>query len=57
MVLLSDDDPFTTDWAGNAALWRERLAAEVILARGGRHFNNVQEPAVLAALLRSLEAE
>lgn len=51
-VLLSDDDPFTADHASNAALWRERLAAEVTLAPGGKHFNAAQEPAVLAALLR-----
>lgn len=51
-VLLSDDDPFTADFNKNAALWRERLAAEVTVAPGGRHFNNSQEPAVLDALLR-----
>jgi len=51
-VLLSDNDPFTADFAGNAALWRERLAAEVTFAPGGRHFNGSQEPAVLHALLR-----
>lgn len=51
-LLLSDNDPFTADHAGNAALWRERLAAEVTLAPGGKHFNYAQEPAVLAALLR-----
>jgi len=53
IVLLSDDDPFTRDHAGNAALWRERLGAEVVLVAGARHFNASEAPAVLATL-RSL---
>ena len=53
LVLLSDDDPFTRDHAGNASLWRERLGADVVLVPGARHFNAAHEPAVLAAL-RSL---
>lgn len=51
-VLLSDDDPFTADAASNAALWRERLAAEVTVVPGAKHFNGEREPAVLAALKR-----
>jgi len=52
-LLLSDNDPFTADHASNAALWRERLAAEVTMAPGAKHFNNCgEEPAVLAALRR-----
>lgn len=51
-LLLSDNDPFTADHAGNAALWRERLAAEVTVVPGAKHFNNSEEPAVLAALRR-----
>lgn len=51
-VLLSDGDPFTRDHHANAALWRERLGAEVEVVPGARHFNAAQEPAVLAALLR-----
>lgn len=53
VVLLSDDDPFTRDHANNAALWRERLAAEIVVVPGARHFNASEAPAVLAAL-RSL---
>lgn len=53
VVLLSDDDPFTSDHTGNAALWRERLGAEVVLVAGARHFNASEAPAVLATL-RSL---
>jgi predicted alpha/beta hydrolase family esterase len=51
VVLLSDNDPFTADHARNRQLWEERLGAEVVLAPGGRHFNNPQEPAVLETLL------
>jgi hypothetical protein len=50
LVLLSDDDPFTSDHAGNAALWRERLGARVQLVPGGKHFNVPTSPPVLAAL-------
>lgn len=56
-VLLSDDDPFTADFAGNAALWRARLAAEVTVTTGGKHFNGREEPAVLAALRRLTAGE
>ena len=50
-VLLSDDDPFTSDWRDNERAWRERLGAEVRCVPGARHFNAAQEPAVLEALL------
>lgn len=49
-VLLSDNDPFTSDFARNRRLWEERLGAEVLLVPGARHFNAAQEPAVLDAL-------
>lgn len=50
-VLLSDDDPFTSDWRENERTWRERLGAEVRCVPGAKHFNAAQEPAVLDALL------
>ncbi len=50
VVLLSDNDPFTSDHAGNRRLWEERLGAQVVLVPGARHFNAAQEPAVLDAL-------
>jgi predicted alpha/beta hydrolase family esterase len=50
VVLLSDNDPFTSDYRENGRLWKERLGAEVLLATGARHFNGEQEPAVLDAL-------
>lgn len=51
VVLLSDNDPFTSDSVRNRQLWEERLGAEVVLAPGARHFNNPHEPAVLETLL------
>jgi predicted alpha/beta hydrolase family esterase len=55
-VLLSDNDPFTAAHAGNAALWRERLAAEVTLVPEAKHFNELQEPAVVTALLQLVDS-
>ncbi len=51
MVLLSDNDPFTSGWQRNEQLWQERVGAQCRLAPGGRHFNAPAEPEVLAALL------
>jgi predicted alpha/beta hydrolase family esterase len=51
LTLISDDDPFTKDHAAHAALFRERLGAEVKVVPGAAHFNGEEEPAVEAALL------
>jgi hypothetical protein len=53
-VLLSTNDPFTADHETNAALWRDRLDAEVEVVPNAKHFNATEEPAVLAALDRLL---
>ncbi len=52
VVLLSDNDPFTSDFRENARLWEERLGAQVQLVPGAKHFNGTHEPAVLEALRR-----
>ena len=49
-MLLSDDDPFTSDHIANAALWRNRLGAEVVLISGAKHFNVGEAPDVLETL-------
>lgn len=51
-VLLSDNDPFTSDWATNRSLWRQRLDATVEVVAGAHHFNGAVEPDVAAALAR-----
>lgn len=51
-VLLSDDDPFTSDADRNRRLWVDRLGATVAIVPGAAHFNHQQEPEVLAALQR-----
>jgi uncharacterized protein len=55
-VLLSDNDPFTADHEAAGRAWQERLSAEVIVTPSARHFNDVEEPAVLEAL-RGLAVE
>lgn len=52
VVLLSDNDPFTADYAANAAAWKNRFGADVVFAPGRKHFNDVEEPAVLETLIR-----
>jgi len=49
-VLLSDDDPFTSEHRANAARWQEALGAAVTVCAGALHFNAASEPAVLAAI-------
>jgi predicted alpha/beta hydrolase family esterase len=46
-VLLSTNDPYTSDAEANAHAWRERLEAEVVIVPEARHFNAAQEPVVL----------
>lgn len=53
-VLLSDNDPFTADYQKNRSLWEARLTAEVTVVPSRKHFNDREEPAVLAALLELL---
>jgi uncharacterized protein len=52
LALVSDDDPFTSDWEANASAWERRFGAEVVVERGGGHFNGTQEPRILE-LVRS----
>lgn len=47
VVLVSDNDPFTSDWKVNADAWEKRFGAEVVLERGGGHFESAQEPRIL----------
>jgi uncharacterized protein len=49
-VLLSDNDPFTSDFRTNSLLWQERLAAEVNIIADAKHFNGQEEAEVLRLL-------
>jgi uncharacterized protein len=51
VALLSDDDPFTSDWEANGRAWEKRLGAEVVVARGRGHFDAAEEPKALELLL------
>jgi predicted alpha/beta hydrolase family esterase len=51
VALLSDDDPFTSDWKANAAAWEKRLGAEVVVEPDRGHFNEQREPRILELLL------
>jgi len=49
-VLISDNDPFTSDWATTRRQWQERVGARVEVLPGKAHFNAREAPAVLDAL-------
>jgi predicted alpha/beta hydrolase family esterase len=49
-VLISDDDPYTSDWRSTKRLWEERIGANVAIRHGGRHFNGEHEVAALIRL-------
>jgi Predicted esterase of the alpha/beta hydrolase fold len=46
-ILLSDDDPFTSDFQRNKTFWETNLNAVVKIISKGRHFNESIEPKVL----------
>jgi uncharacterized protein len=50
-VMLSDNDPHTSDWRANSAAWQERLGADVVLVPGVHHFNGGQYPIILQTLI------
>lgn len=50
-VLISNNDPFTTDSRETERRLVERLGAEVEVLSGALHFNATEEPSVLRALL------
>jgi uncharacterized protein len=56
-VLLSDNDPFTSDAAETERLWRQRLGADVRHAPGAGHFNAAEEPAVRDLVREALRFE
>ena len=53
-VHLSDDDPFTADWAATAEDWRDKLSASVRLTRGAGHFMTTTAEPVLDTVRAAL---
>lgn len=49
-ILLSDDDPFTSDFQRNKTFWETNLNAVVKIASKGKHFNESIEPNVLTEI-------
>jgi len=57
-VVISDNDQYTSDWQSNKKLWEERIPqCQVHVISGAKHFNESQEPCVLAQLERLLSSE
>ena len=54
-LVLSDNDPFTSDHVKNAEAWSGRVGATVEMAPGRAHMNDRQEPEVLSAILAEIE--
>lgn len=54
-VLISDNDPHTSDYRGNAKEWEKRVGSTVRIVPGARHFNGKEEPAVLEAVIRAMK--
>lgn len=50
-VLLSDNDPFTSDHEQTRRVWQERMGASVRVISSAKHFNAVEEPVVLERIL------
>jgi predicted alpha/beta hydrolase family esterase len=46
-VILSDNDPFTSDFQRSKSLWKTCMNANVKILSGGKHFNNSIETEVL----------
>lgn len=51
VVMMSDNDPYTSDWRSHRAAWQERLSASVVMVSGVEHFNGEQYPIILQTLL------
>ena len=50
IVLLSPDDPISSDTKGNALMWEELLDAVVQIIPGSSHFMETVEPSILKAI-------
>ena len=49
-TILSDNDPFTSDWQDNRRQWQEKMDASVEIVPGGQHFNGSTYPIIIETL-------
>ena len=49
-LILSNNDPFTSDYKSNALVWESRLSCKVLLIPEAKHFNALEEPEILNLL-------
>ena len=52
ILILSDDDGYTRDYAQNSTLWAEQLGAATMLLPGRRHFASKRQTVVLDVLCK-----
>lgn len=50
IVLLSDDDPYTSEYQENEKLWVERLRSKVQILSGRQHFSAQLDPDILYSI-------
>ena len=50
IVLLSDDDPYTSEYQENERLWVERLRSRVSILEGRQHFSSQLDPDILYSI-------
>ena len=49
-TILSDNDPFTSDWQENRRQWQAQMGAAVTIVAGGQHFNGATCPVLVDTL-------
>lgn len=55
VVLLSDNDKYTPDYAANGEAWRDQLGAAIRVIPGRSHFGGNKQPEILSAALDMLQ--
>ncbi len=55
-LILSENDQFTSKYAENAQLWKDRLNATVVWDKERKHFNANEEPTVLQVILEKIQS-
>jgi hypothetical protein len=54
-IIISDNDPFTSNYKRNSELWKKRLGAEVMLCPGRAHFNGKIENDVFSGFCEIMD--